>query len=149
MSLLMGFVLPVLGIAGITIYNERIGSGKFCPYCDANLYLRKNVMRIHSCNTSELIKRINENSFNSELLDIDTPKMSPHAFTTVDLCICKKQGCRHGIIDIYQHMMHMTYDKQNKQWVENDVNQLIKKHEISGDIFDSWIEKWDKKDTLA
>ena len=149
MSLIMGLALPILGIVGIAIFNEQIKSGKFCPYCDSNAYLRKDVLKIHSCNTEELIRRISENEPKSALFDLNTPEMSKFAFTSVDLCICKKQGCRHALIQIYQHMMHMTYNKQNNQWQENDENQLIAEHEISDFIFDSWAAEWDKKDKLA
>lgn len=149
MSLIMGLALPVLGIVSIGIYIIQIGSGKFCPYCDSNLYLRKDVMKIHSCNTAELIRRIYENEPKNALSDLDTPEVSKHAFTTVDLCICKKPHCRHAQISVYQHMMHMTYNKQNQQLQENDVNQLIAEHEIAGDAFDLWTEGWSKKDSLT
>lgn len=149
MSLIFGLALPILGFAGVAIYNVQIGSGKFCPYCDSNIYLRKDVLKIHSCNTAELLRRINENEPKSALFDLCTPEMSKHAFTTVDLCLCKKQNCRHAQINVYQHMMHLTYDKQNNRWQENDVNQLIAEYEISDLTFDSWAAGWDKKDKLA
>jgi len=149
MSLILGLALPVLGFVGIAIYYSQIGSGKFCPYCDSNLYQRKNVLKIHSCNTAELLRRINENEFKYALSDLNTPEMSKHAFTAVDCCICKKQGCRHAQINVTQHMMHLTYDKQNSRWQENDVNQLIAEYEISDSVFDSWTAGWDKKDKLA
>ncbi len=149
MSLLMGLALPILGFVGIAIYNAKVGSGKFCPYCDSNLYERKDVLKIHSCNTAELLRRIGENEPKSTLSDLNTPEISKHAFTAVDLCICKKQGCRHAQLNVYQHMMHLTYDKQNNRWQENDVNQLIAEFEISDLTFDSWAEGWDKKDKLA
>lgn len=149
MSLIMGIALPILGICGIAVYYSQVGSGKFCPYCDSNLYLRKDVINIHSCNTDELIKRIKENEPKSTLADLGTPEMSKHAFTAVDLYICKKQDCRHAQINVYQHMMHMTYNKSSKQMESNDSDQLIAEHEISGEIFDSWTEGWTKKDPLA
>lgn len=149
MSLIFGLALPILGVVGIAIYYEQVKSGKFCPYCDSNAYLRKDVLKIHSCNTEELLRRISENEPKSSLIDLNTPEMSKHAFTAVDCCICKKQGCRHAQLNVYQHMMHLTYNKQNKQWQENDVNQLIAEFEISDATFDSWTAGWDKKDKLA
>ena len=149
MSLIMGLALPILGIAGIGIYNETIESGKFCPYCDSNIYLRKDVFKTHSCNTEKLINRLNENEPKSALSDLDTPELNKHAFTAIDLFICKNQDCRHAQINVYQHMMYLAYNKQNKQWQENDVKQLIAEHEISGDVFDLWTDGWNKKDSLA
>ena len=149
MSLIMGCVIPLLGFAGVAIFYDTIGGGKFCPYCDSNIYLRKDVLKIHSCNTAELIRRINENETKSALTDLGTPEASKHAFTAVDLYMCKKQDCRHALINVYQHMMYLAYSKQNKQMQENDTKQLISEHEISGGIFDLWTKEWDKKDSLA
>ncbi len=149
MSLIFGLALPLLGFAGVAIFYVQIGSGKFCPYCDSNIYLRKDVLKIHSCNTAELLRRIGENEPKNALSDLNTPEISKHAFTSVDCCVCKKQGCRHAQLNVYQHMMHLTYDKQNNRWQENDVNQLIAEFEISDLTFESWAAGWDKKDKLA
>ncbi|MDR1132185.1 MAG: hypothetical protein LBL15_07195 [Oscillospiraceae bacterium] len=148
-SLLMGCVLPILGFAGIAIFYSMAGSGKFCPYCDFNVYLRKDVIKVHSCHTAELIRRISENAPKGALSDLGVPEASKHAFTAVDLYLCKKPDCRHAQINVYQHMMHLTYSKQNNQWQENDVNRLIAEYEISGETFDLWTAEWDKKDSLA
>ena len=149
MSLIMGCAIPILGLLCIAMYYSMAGSGKFCPYCDTNVYLRENVMKVHSCPTTELVQRIGENAPKSTLLDLNTPEISKHAFTSVDLFLCKKPGCRHAQINVYQHMMHMTYSKQNNQMQENDEKRLIAEHEIAGETFDSWSVGWDKKDSLA
>ena len=149
MSLILGCAIPILGFLCIVGYYSLVESGKFCPYCDGNVYQRKDVMKVHSCRTAELVRRIEENAFKSALNDLGTPEMSKHAFTSVDLFLCKKPGCRHARINVYQHMMHLTYNKQSQQMQANDANRLIAEHEIFGEAFDSWTEGWDKKDALA
>ncbi|MDR0991600.1 MAG: hypothetical protein LBL87_01705 [Ruminococcus sp.] len=149
MSLLLGIVIPILGIVGIGIFVHLTTSGKFCPHCSSNVYLRNDAVVIHSCNTEELIKRINSDEPKDALKDLDVPAPSKYAYTAVDLYICKNPDCRHAEVNVYQHMMREYYDKQNSQMQADDRNRLVARHEIAGDTYDSWVEDVNKKDPLA
>jgi len=147
-SFLLGIAIPVLGIVGILIFIGLTTSGKFCPYCEQNVYERESVLKVHSCNTGALVTRITQGAPKEAMADLVVPPESKHAFSAVDMLVCKNLNCRHARIDVHQHMMYISSTKNNSAQ-ENDQKQLVAQYEIASPLYESWTAGWTKKDSLA